>query len=200
MKESVLQLLAGIGLMIGTAILAATAGQSGILNSAMASWVQGLGTLGAIFAAIYAGQVPLRIDRDRRRDEHREFVTAVIDAAQYLDLQVERLRPHVAGRYADELAKDFTAHNHSRGRDAMDKLLDEPLTKWPSHILYIRTLKLTDTWITLFSTVNGYEKHAREDGGQMRDIAFHRIEAALAEYGKAEQAFKQSIAGLRLPD
>jgi DNA-binding transcriptional regulator of glucitol operon len=72
MERPLLGFFAGIFVIVAVACFLGAATQPAIFTSVLGTWVQGLGSVGAILAAIWVSTVPLQVQREERRRVHQE--------------------------------------------------------------------------------------------------------------------------------
>lgn len=108
--------------------------QKVISNAGAASWVQGIGTIAAFFAAIWAGTIPLRVQRDRSR----AFARAISHVANLAERDLNQINRFVLEE--DGYSAWLMALNYVNGGlpETFGAILKMPFADWPSPELFVR--------------------------------------------------------------
>jgi hypothetical protein len=138
MKETTTQLLFGVGLMVGCAIIAVTASAFGVFSATMATWVQGIGTVVAIWVAIKAARAPFEVAEQQREAARLDFERAIEHSVKYACGSFDQIYYRVSEKNARSLATYLRTAEEHKVTAPFDRLLGEPLIRWPSVSLYAR--------------------------------------------------------------
>lgn len=134
-------LLTAAGALVAAVPVIASALVNGLTSSETASWIQAVGTIAAVLIAVWAAQAPLRHlakDRSERRADYLQAVVlSVMPAYLYLQPTMAKIR---AGDWSgfSALARELDPGNTK----ALRRLLEEPVSNWPSAMLYVEAQKL----------------------------------------------------------
>lgn len=197
MKVQPFYLAAALGLASAAGILGAVATKHGALSDTMGTWVQGIGTLAAFAAAIWAGQVPMRLERERKRDKVRDFARAISDCIELAARTVGPALMHVENR---ELAGIFSWQMGTGFSDALrpvQAMLSENVVDWPSHLLFVRTERVFDTIQQFVGVMAG--RAGRIDLLERQDNPDSAgIEATWREIDRQRKTYEEALNGFRL--
>lgn len=105
--------------------------------SDMASWVQGVGTVMGVFAAIFAGFWPVEAARQAREKERLAFVTCIETSRMVVDAAVVPIRAGIEGRSVVDITGGLGVYQEIGPFDLLDGLLKEPQSQWPDPALYV---------------------------------------------------------------
>lgn len=163
----------------------------GLFSQETAAWVQAIGAIAAIFVAAWLASIPIRQAEQARRASKRDFVNAIIDAAQIATQHFEAVLASIAAR--DPRAFSEGVRQIEIGDfSALKALLKEPISTWPSPQLYVRANNL-------LRCLRVFQRVTRE----MTSTIHHGTGWALglslaARYERDRRAFDQSVAGIKL--
>jgi hypothetical protein len=178
--------------MAATICLLGAVWHPAIFTSTMASWVQGFGTLGAIWAAIHAGGEQGRSDRQIRKQQAVDRLAAITDAFQFGILIADKTSVAITDRSVADWNVGREEYFAREPLEGMNKLLAMEITDWPSHILYQRAVRLR-TALKVLLELNPGDPPLQPGFLAHADMFNARYVEATAEYSR-------SLDGAKLPD
>lgn len=178
--------VASVALAVGW--VAGIARQNGLASPIAAAWVEALGTFSAVVVAVWAATASLTADARRRHQVRVDFVNALSDSSQLALTGVDAIRVAMSNKPADFASKVLELKASDKA--PLHKLLEAPLTDWPSPILYLRAARFAEALAT-------FELAARTANGVFHSVLAERqgVERRSAELQKAQTELDQSIAG-----
>jgi hypothetical protein len=126
---------AGIALMLGSGLLASVIGAKGLYSEVTAAWVQAIASVAAIIAAGVFTTAPLRHAESRDRRRQVAMINAVYDASAIVATDLAPLFQAAEARNPIDAVRAYWAKSKTETL-ALKKLLDEPVSTWPSPQLY----------------------------------------------------------------
>lgn len=122
----------------------------------MAAWVQGVGTVVGVILAVWVGQLPLRQEQRRRREDAAELRAALIENFSYFDASLKTFKLRLEKGDAGGVYRSLSVISESGILSTLEVLLAEPRRSWPSSISYFYALSLSKITI---SAVDGIKAH-----------------------------------------
>lgn len=132
-----------------------------------AAWFQGGGTIFAVTVALWAGGVETRAASRRRRDERLDFVNGAIDAVQYADACLDDLLIAIRRRDIASIDVALPLIRSQVPHAPLFKLLAEPLSAWPSSMIYTRAVRF-DAAMRKLMSADSSPYHDMRDKDPMR--------------------------------
>lgn len=148
-RDLVLQLGAAVAAIGVAGVAFATINQPPPSSSELAAWVQGIGTVAAVAIAAWVGMVPIRHERQARLAKRRDFINAIVDAAGYAIVAANDVLDASHRGVIEDFTRGLEALKQTEAVSALAKLLEEPVTTWPSAAAYVRALDLSSAVIEL---------------------------------------------------
>lgn len=186
-----------VGLMLTSALafLGAVATENGVLSDTMGTWVQGIGTIAAFAAAVWAGRVPIRMEAARRRAVAADFIVGLADATEYVDQKTLEIRAPLTADDGPETVRAALAFDHGYAQ-GISRLLDLPLSQWPSHELYERTRQFMDEIGRLVRSVseNAAALKSPSPPPHMAEAAWRKVKKARENYILARDRLVEVLA------
>lgn len=135
-RETVLELGAiALACLVGWAAFAIIDAPP-MTRAEVADWAQGLGSIAAVGVAAWAGTLPLIAEKRRLNRVRNDFLDAVEHACRYATTLTKQASDPIALRDPVALHGALAYLPQVNPLAAMDKLLSEPLSSWPSIPLY----------------------------------------------------------------
>lgn len=135
MGSNFLKVAGGVAAMLCIFVLGSVGYEHGVWSSEMASWVQGLGSVAAVGVACWFGVLPMWRETRMRAEGRLIFLSALRYAALGAVSDVARTTMAI-GRGADA-ANELKKFRDRNPGAALERLLAEPPSAWPSNVLYV---------------------------------------------------------------
>ncbi len=87
--------------------------------------------------------VPVREERRARLANRRDFINAIVDAAGYAIVAANDVLDASHRGVIEDFASGLETLKQNEAASALTKLLEEPVTAWPSAAAYVRALDLS---------------------------------------------------------
>lgn len=135
MGSNFLKAAGGVAVVLCVFVLGSVGYEHGPWSSEMASWVQGLGSVAAVGVACWFGVLPMWRENQMRAEGRLIFLSALRYAA--LGAVSDVARTTIAIGQGADAAKELTRLRDRSPGAALERLLTEPPSAWPSHVLYV---------------------------------------------------------------
>lgn len=141
-----------------------------------AAWVQGILTVATIGATAWISNSQWRRELRRRKLQHAQEINDLIDVVQYAQLSSGPLRSAIADRNAGHLWPAVHAWNESEAAAVLNRLLEMPVTDWPSPITMVRIRRYVSAVMALTKQAEDYASTINHSDGAKK---FDRLQTRL---------------------